>query len=58
MNVIDLKTVDEPLSETKRIMHATVSETYISLTASIGDKSDQLKFIFFEWDDKATAAQI
>jgi hypothetical protein len=49
---IELKKLDEPLSELKRFMHLTVSDTYISMTAVIGDKKDGLKFVFFKHDEK------
>ena len=44
-----------PLSEVKRIMHATVSEHYISFTGVMGVKTDQLSFIFFQADPSAVS---
>jgi hypothetical protein len=53
----ELKKIDKdgPLGELKRLMHATVSETYISFTGVYGDKTDQLKFTFIKYDEKTTA---
>ena len=56
-NKINLKTLDEPMNELKRIMHATVSETFISFTGAFGVQTDQLRFIFFKHDETA-ASQI
>lgn len=44
---IDVKNLSDDFKDLKRLMHVTVSNTYITFTGAFGDKEEGLKFVFF-----------